>query len=98
MIAHAKSKYQVIENLSDIPVLGGFIVILFSALPGMFLAIYSSWVSEISEVNFQIYSGFSFVIWNLFLLRKEIKLYVLFIPAWLLWFIIGIYNSINFIN
>ena len=71
MIAHAKSKYQVIENLSNIPILGGFIVVLFSVLPGMFFAIYSSWISEISEVNFQIFSGFSFVIWNIFLWRKE---------------------------
>ena len=98
MIAHAKSKYQIVENLSDIPILGGFIIALFSAIPGMFLTIYSSWINEISEIDFQIYTGFSFVLWNLFLWKKEIKLYIFFIPAWLLWLIIGVLKYLNIIN
>ena len=97
MIAFAKSKYKIIEDLSDIPVIGGFIIIIFSVLPGMFLALYSSWVSEISESDFEVYTGIGFVLWNLYLWRKDVKIYILFFPAWLLWLIIGILKYLNFI-
>ncbi len=86
MIAHATSKYKVVENLSDIPVIGGFIVAIFSALPGLFLVLYSELISPISDETFVIIAPSLFATWCYILEKLGIKLFIIFIPAWVFWF------------
>lgn len=87
---YVKSKYPKIEVINEIPIIGSFILIIFSAIPGAFLTLFSKFVHEIQESDFQIIALSSFVIWNLFLTRIGIKIYLFLIPAWIFWIIAAI--------
>lgn len=87
---YVKSKFSKIEILNEIPIIGSFVLTIFSALPGAFLTLYSIHINKITDNNFSIISLSSFVLWNLLLTRFGIKIYLFLIPAWAFWIIAGI--------
>ena len=87
---YIKSTFPVVEKINEIPILSGFILIIFSALPGAFLTIIDSYAFQIEESIFSCIAFPCFVIWNLILSKMGIKIYLFFIPAWLFWIIVSI--------
>ena len=87
---YVKSKYPKIEVINEIPIIGSFALIIFSALPGAFLTLFSVYIHEIQEDDFQQIALTSFVLWNLFLTKIGIKIYLFLIPAWMFWIIMAI--------
>jgi hypothetical protein len=87
---YVKSKYPKIEIINEIPIIGSFALIIFSALPGAFLTLYSIYINEIQDNLFEVIALSSFVFWNLFLAKIGIKIYLFLIPAWIFWIIAAI--------
>ncbi len=87
---YVKSIFPSIEKINDIPLVGGFILIIFSALPGAFLTLYSEYFSNIEDNQFIIIAFSSYVVWNFLLMKIGIKIYLFFVPAWIFWAIVSV--------
>jgi hypothetical protein len=82
---YVKSVFPSIEKINEIPLIGGFILIIFSALPGAFLTLFSEYVYNINKSQFMLIAFSSYVVWNFLLMKIGIKIYLFFIPAWIFW-------------
>jgi len=87
---YVKSIFSSIEKINDIPLIGGFILIIFSALPGAFLTLYSEYVFNIEDSQFMLIAFSSYVVWNFLLMKIGIKIYLFFVPAWIFWAIVSV--------
>ena len=87
---YVKSIFPIVEKINAIPFLGGFILTIFSALPGALLAVIDVYAYHIEDNIFPFIAFPSFVIWNLFLNKIGIKIYLFLIPAWIFWIIVSI--------
>jgi len=86
IIAELKStKYKSLEDIGELPIIGNFFVILFSILPSITL-LFIDLPKEYETPYFYYISA----AWCYILTRIDIKIKVFFIPAWILFFLLGV--------
>lgn len=86
VFADIKSKkYNTLEEIGDFPIIGTIFILLFSTFPS-FILLFFDLPKEYETPIFYYISS----LWCFILYRLEIYIKLFFIPAWVLFFILGI--------
>jgi len=95
LFAEIKSKkYKNLEELGDVPIIGSFIILLFSILPSIPL-IFTELPKEFETPIFYYISS----VWCFILNKLGINIKLFFISAWILFFLLGFIISVsNYFN
>jgi hypothetical protein len=86
IFADIKSKkYKALEEIGDAPIIGTIFILLFSILPGIILFFFDLPKEYETPLFYYISS-----IWCFVLDKLEIYIKLFFIPAWILFFVLGV--------
>ena len=94
-----KTKYRTINDFADVPLIGGVFLFILIFIPAVLL----SFLSQKLIPGLQDDQGFTkamlilLPLWNWLLWKKDIRLYFIFLPAWMLFGGVALLKIILFV-